>query len=409
MMTHARSAQRWLLIAGLYFTQGIPLGLAMEALPALLRRQGASLDSLAFLPLVGLPWVLKFLWASQVDNHGSDALGRRRSWILPMQALVLLCLAGAAWLGMASASAPAIIALAAIGSIASATQDIATDGLTAEHFHGPALARANALQIGGTMLGFFFGGSGCLLLIGMLGQHMALSILAVPVAGSLLLAWGWQERTTTQAAARPDRASLRGFIVRRGAWPLLFAAFLSAMTAVAGYGLSKLLLIDAGWPLEAVGQVGIVGGMVTVILGCGGGAWLVGRFGARRIFAGGIAVSAMAACLWIWLAGMSPALPVAWVWLATVSGCFGSGAASVAMMTMAMAFAGKGGQAGTDMTAIQSTRDLGEISTSSSLTAVAAQLGYAGSFMAGAAIAALTLAGFVALRRQTGDDGTPLA
>ena len=39
MMTHARSAQRWLLIAGLYFTQGIPLGLAMEALPALLRRQ----------------------------------------------------------------------------------------------------------------------------------------------------------------------------------------------------------------------------------------------------------------------------------------------------------------------------------------------------------------------------------
>lgn len=407
MMAHARSAHRWLLIAGLYFTQGILLGLAMEALPALLRRQGASLDSLAFLPLVGLPWVLKFLWASQVDNHWSVSLGRRRSWILPMQSLVLLCLAGAALLGVSSESAPAIIALAAIGSIASATQDIATDGLTAEHFDGPALARANALQVGGTMIGFFFGGSGCLLLMGVLGQHMALSILALPVACSLLLACWWQERST-QAIEKPDAASLRGFIVRSGAWPLLFAAFLSAMTAVAGYGLSKLLLVDAGWPLEAVGRVGIVGGMVTVVLGCGGGAWLVGRFGARPIFAGGIALSGVAACLWIWLAGMSPVLPQEWVWLATVLGCFGAGAASVAMMTMAMTFAGRGGQAGTDMTAIQSTRDLGEISTSSSLTAIASQVGYTGSFLAGAAIAAVTLAGFAASRREAEDDRRPL-
>lgn len=399
MIARSRSAHRWLLIAGLYFTQGIPLGLAMEALPTLLRRQGAPLDSLAFLPLVGLPWVLKFLWASQVDNHWSASFGRRRSWILPMQSLVLLCLVGAAMLGVSSESAPAIIALAAIGSFASATQDIATDGLTAEHFSGAALARANALQVGGTMVGFFLGGSGCLLLMGVLGQHTALSILALPVACSLLLAWWWREHAT-QAAAKPDGASLRGFIVRPGAWPLLLAAFLSAMTAVAGYGLSKLLLVDAGWPLEAVGLVGIVGGMVTVVLGCGGGSWLVGRYGARPIFATGLAISGAAACLWIWLAGRSPALPEEWVWLATLLGCFGAGGTSVAMMTMAMTFAGRGGQAGTDMTAIQSTRDLGEISTSSSLTAIASQMGYMGSFMAGAAIAAGTLIGFVVSRRK---------
>lgn len=407
MMARMPSEHRWLLIAGLYFSQGIPLGLAMEALPALLRRQGASLDSLAFLPLVGLPWVLKFLWASRVDNHWSASLGRRRSWILPMQSLVLLCLAGAAILGISSETAPAIIVLAAIGSIASATQDIATDGLTAEHFEGPALARANALQVGGTMIGFFFGGSGCLMLMGVLGQHVPLLILALPVACSLLLAWWWQERST-EAAAKPDAASLRGFIVRRGAWPLMFASFLSAMTAVAGHGLSKLLLIDAGWPLEAVGRVGMVGGVVTVVLGCGGGSWLVGRVGARCVFAGGIAISGGAACLWMWLAAMSPVLPQEWVWLATVLGCFGAGAASVAMMTMAMTFAGRGGQAGTDMTAIQSTRDLGEISTSSSLTAIASQMGYTGSFMTGAAIAAVTLVGFVASRREAEDERIPL-
>ena len=41
-------------------------------------------------------------------------------------------------------------------------RDIATDGLTAERFEGQALARANAVQVGGTMIGFFAGGPGCL-------------------------------------------------------------------------------------------------------------------------------------------------------------------------------------------------------------------------------------------------------
>lgn len=383
---HFRRVHLWLMVAALYFTQGLPLGLAMEALPALLRRQGASLEGLAFLPLVGLPWVLKFLWASRIDNLWSARLGRRRTWILPMQAMVLACMTAAAVLGVSSATAPLIIALAALGSLASATQDIATDGLSAEHFEGVALARANALQVGGTMVGFFCGGAGCLVLTGTLGQHAALGTLAAAVAVSLCLAWWWREPAAdTSVSRRP--ASLRAFIGRPGAAGLLLAAFLSAMTAVAGFGLSKLVLIDAGWAVEAVGRVGMAGGIVTVVLGCGGGAWLVGRFGARPVFAGGLVVSAMAAAGWAWLADLTPGLPHPLVWLATMLGSFGAGAASVAMMTMAMTFASRSGQAGTDMTAVQSTRDLGEVATSSSLTALAAQVGYGGSFLAGVGIA----------------------
>ncbi len=69
----------------LYLAQGIPMGIAMDALPAILRRAGTDLAALAFIPLVGLPWVVKFLWAPFVDNHWSVSLGRRRSWIIPMQ------------------------------------------------------------------------------------------------------------------------------------------------------------------------------------------------------------------------------------------------------------------------------------------------------------------------------------
>ncbi|MCV6798716.1 RhtX/FptX family siderophore transporter [Achromobacter ruhlandii] len=384
------------MIGALYFSQGIPLGVAMEALPTLLRRDGAPLHALAWLPLVGLPWVLKFLWAPQVDNRWRAALGRRRSWILPMQAVVLACLAAVAMTGIAAASAPWVVGLMALASLASATQDIATDGLTAERFDGQALARANAVQVGGTMVGFFAGGPGCLVLAGWLGQGVALTLLAAVVAFSLLMALGWREAALPAPAAAPRRATLAGFARRPGAWALVLAAFLAAMTAVAGYGLSKLFLVDAGWPVEAVGRLGMAGGAVTVLLGCGGGAWLVGRMGVRGALALGLAASGAAAAAWLAQAQGWAAQPTPTAYLAQALGSFGAGAASVALMTLAMRFAARGTQAGTDMTAVQSARDLGEILTSSLITALAARLGYAAGFGGGLLAAVATLA-FVAL------------
>lgn len=425
-MNRIANGRLFIMIGALYFSQGIPLGVAMEALPTLLRRDGAPLHALAWLPLVGLPWVLKFLWAPVVDNRWRPAAGRRRSWILPMQCVVLACLAAVAVSGISSASAAWVVGLMALASLASATQDIATDGLTAERFEGQALARANAVQVGGTMVGFFAGGPGCLMLAGHVGQTGALALLAAVVAFSLLMALGWRE-TALPAVAQgaavgppgapagpaesrsapaitpaspPRRATLAGFARRPGAWALALAAFLSAMTAVAGYGLSKLFLVDAGWAVQDVGRIGMAGGMVTVLLGCGGGAWLVGRIGARGALALGLAASGAAALAWLAQAqGWAPP-HAAMAYAAQGLGAFGAGAASVALMTLAMRFAARGEQAGTDMTAVQSARDLGEILTSSLVTALAAQLGYAAGFGGGLLAAAVTLV-FVAtaLRR----------
>ncbi len=170
-------------LALLYLSQGIPIGLAMDALPTLLRQDGAPLQALAFLPLVGLPWVVKFLWAPWVDNHWSRRLGRRRSWILPMQCMVLACLLGLATLGLGVASAGWAVGLLALASLASATQDIATDGMAAEHFSGELLAKVNAVQIAGVMIGFFGGGAGSLILAGHFGQRTAFLVMAcVPLA-----------------------------------------------------------------------------------------------------------------------------------------------------------------------------------------------------------------------------------
>ena len=377
-------------LALLYLSQGVPMGLAMDALPTLLRRDGAPLHALAFLPLVGLPWVGKFLWAPLVDNHGGRRLGRRRSWILPMQAMVCLCLLALAATGLGTAGAGWAVAAMVVASLCSATQDIASDGMAAEHFEGSLLAGVNAIQVAGVMVGFFVGGAGTLMLAGHFGQRTAFALLAgIPLLG-LLCALRLPAHGATQI--RPERgASLLRFARRPGAFSLLVLALLSAVTAVSGFGLSRLFLSDMGWSLEAIGQLGMAGGAVTIVAGCGGGAWLARRLGVWGAFSAGAVCAAVAAACWVGLSAHWLALRPGWVWTAAILGSLATGVTSVAMLTAGMRFASRGGQAGTDVTAVQSTRDLGEMLASSMLVALAARAGYPGGFAVGATLAIVAL------------------
>ncbi|WP_242196917.1 MULTISPECIES: RhtX/FptX family siderophore transporter [unclassified Pseudomonas] len=389
-----------LTFALLYLSQGICFGIAMDAMPTLLRHDGAALHALAFLPLVGLPWVIKFIWAPQVDNHWSPRLGRRRSWIIPMQVLVLLCIVTLASIGLSVATAGVAVGLLIVASLASATQDIATDGMAAEYFTDNMLARINAIQVGGTMVGFFVGGAGTLLLSGALGQTTAFSLLAlVPLLSLVCVGW---LHVAPAKDTQPDvaHASLWRFIKRPKALALVLLALLSAMTSVSGFGLSKLFLNDAGWSLQAIGQLGMSGGMVTVVLGCGGGAWLIRVLGLWPTFMLAVGMAGVAALTWLLQATGMLATQTGLIWLAVGLGSFATGATSVVIMTASMAFAAQSDQAGTDMTAVQSTRDLGEMLSSTLLVGLTAQAGYSGGFLAGMVMAVLALLVALNLSRQ---------
>ncbi|MEL5395831.1 RhtX/FptX family siderophore transporter [Serratia nevei] len=374
----------------LYFSQGIPIGIAMDALPTLLRHDGASLQALAFLPLVGLPWVVKFLWAPLVDNHWSPRFGRRRSWIIPLQCVVTLCLILLSAVGIFAAAAGLCVALLAVASLASATQDIATDGMAAEHVSGELLSRVNAIQIAGVMSGFFVGGAGMMMLSARVGVQGALLAMAIFPAVSLLAIGRFRQHADLppeRADSRP--ASLLRTLRRRGAARLLTLTLLSAVTAVSGFGLAKLFLTDHGWTPAQVGQIGMAGGMVTLVLGCGGGAWLVSRLGVWKAFAVGLGCALCASLCWLAMANWG--LQSGGVIAAVMGGALASGVTSVAIMTAGMQFAAQGDQAGTDMTMVQSSRDIGEMVSNMLMVGMTASLGYRFSFALAAALAVLLL------------------
>ena len=83
------------LLVLLYFLQGVPMGLAMGSVPFLLKPH-MSYSALGVFSLAAYPYSLKLLWSPIVDGVWSPKLGRRKSWIMPIQ---MLSGFGMIWLG----------------------------------------------------------------------------------------------------------------------------------------------------------------------------------------------------------------------------------------------------------------------------------------------------------------------
>ncbi|EPS99609.1 hypothetical protein FOMPIDRAFT_1124161 [Fomitopsis schrenkii] len=85
MSTRDRRAIVLLII--LYLIQGFPVSPSVRSLPFLLREH-LSYSQLATFSLASYPYSLKLFWSPIVDAVYTPKLGRRKSWIIPMQFLV---------------------------------------------------------------------------------------------------------------------------------------------------------------------------------------------------------------------------------------------------------------------------------------------------------------------------------
>lgn len=111
------------------FASGLPVALLVGTLNAWLGEAKVSLTTIGVLSWIGLAYAFKFLWSPLVDRAAPPLfarLGRRKAWLVPCQVAIALVLA------LLSVTDPTtalgtFAALAVIGALASATQDIAVD------------------------------------------------------------------------------------------------------------------------------------------------------------------------------------------------------------------------------------------------------------------------------------------
>ncbi len=173
---HAFAHPRVVTMLFLGFSAGLPLWLIFSSLSLWLREAGVDRSVVTFFSWAALGYSFKFIWAPLVDNLPlpilTRNLGRRRSWILFAQLLVILAII------VMSSIDPAenqmnlgYLALAAVMlGFSSATQDIVIDAYRIESAELDLQALMSSTYIAGYRIGLLVSGAGALYLASYFGS-----------------------------------------------------------------------------------------------------------------------------------------------------------------------------------------------------------------------------------------------
>jgi PAT family beta-lactamase induction signal transducer AmpG len=283
MNQNTRSPATWVL--SLYFAQGLPFFMVNVVAGLMLKSLGVGNDEIArWTGLLGLAWVFKPLWSPLLEAAPS------KKWlVVGFQFAGALALAGVALALQLPAFFAAVIVVLAVASIASASHDIACDGL----YIASLSAKSRAVYAG--WLGACFNGAklfamgGLVILAGRLEQKLgalmawsAVFVLAALVMAVLAAYHVWalpdtrgaaSEQATKLSGTLPD--VIREFFRLPGVWLaiafiVLFRAgeaqvqtigplFLKEARAAGGLGLATT---EVGWSYGTAGTLAFLAGSV---------------------------------------------------------------------------------------------------------------------------------------------------
>jgi PAT family beta-lactamase induction signal transducer AmpG len=129
LLKAALSTRKAAIMLAFGFSSGLPFALLIGTLNAWLGEAKINLATIGVLSWAGLSYSFKFLWSPLVDRLKLpvlERLGRRKSWIILCQAVLVASFAGLAATNPGT-NIGTFAVFAVIGAIASATQDIAID------------------------------------------------------------------------------------------------------------------------------------------------------------------------------------------------------------------------------------------------------------------------------------------
>ena len=312
------------LMLGLGFSSGLPFLLTAATLGYWLRDAGTSLKAIGFISWVGLAYSFKFIWAPIVDRvspPGLGRLGRRRSWLIFTQALLIAGLIAMALIRPEGGLVP-LGAAALFVALASATQDTALDALRIEAAEDE---EELGLLTGGYQLGYRLAVLASDALILILAQH-----LSWPIAYGIMAALMLVGVASTLMIREPERADQvladkRPLWTPRGFVDAVVGPFVEFFRSYGLLALVMLLMItlyrlpefvmgpmatpfyhDLGLTKDFVGGIRITTGLIGTLCGITAGGVLAAALGRMRGLVVGALLQGLAVASFALLAVLGP-------------------------------------------------------------------------------------------------------
>ncbi len=313
------------------FSAGLPLLLVFGTLSFWLREAGIDRTTIGFLSWVGLAYGFKWVWSPLVDRMPlpwlTRTLGRRRSWLLASQAVIMLALVCMAMTDPQQSLAPVVWCAIAV-AIGSATQDIALDAFRIESADTEHQAALAATYQTGYRLAMIWSGAGALWIAARAEIPSAVAGVAAPyqhgpwqiaylvmaasmLPGVLTVLFSQEPLQRAIAPSKNIGEWLRGALVApfadfigRYRWQ---AALILAL--IATYRISDVVMgimanpfyVDMGFSKDEVAAVTKVYGVAMTLVGAFVGGVLSLRMGVMRVLMLGAVLSASSNLLFAWL------------------------------------------------------------------------------------------------------------
>jgi len=313
------------------FSAGLPLLLVFGTLSFWLREAGIDRTTIGFLSWVGLAYGFKWAWSPLVDRMPipllTAALGRRRSWLLLSQLVIMVALLCMAMTDPQAALAPVVWCAVAV-AFASATQDIALDAFRIESADVQHQAALAATYQTGYRLAMIWSGAGALWIAARAEVPAAVAGVAAPyqhepwqlayvvmalsmLPGVLTVLMSREPVAAPIAPSKGIRQWLQSALVapfadflQRYRWQ---AALILAL--IATYRISDVVMgimanpfyVDMGFSKDEVAAVTKVYGVIMTLAGAFIGGALALRMGVMRVLMLGAALSAATNLLFAWL------------------------------------------------------------------------------------------------------------
>ena len=309
------------------FSAGLPLLLVFGTLSFWLREAGVDRTTIGHLSWVGLAYGVKWMWSPLVDRLPipllTRMLGRRRSWLLLSQAVIMLALVGMAYTDPRMALTPIVWGALAV-AFGSATQDIALDAYRIE---SAAIERQGALAATyqtGYRLAMIWAGAGVLWIAARAEvadaahyqpaawQTAYLVMAASMLLGVLTVLLSPEPVREPLAPAKSVADWLQGALVApfadfigRYRWQAVLILCLIALYRISDVVMGIManpFYVDMGYTKDEVAAVTKIYGVIMTLAGAFAGGALALRFGVMRVLMLGAVLSAASNLLFAWLA-----------------------------------------------------------------------------------------------------------
>lgn len=262
------------LIFLLGFSSGLPLALVGSTLQAWFATAGLPVKTITLLSLIHLPYLYRIVWGPLLDYFTPFSLGKRRSWIVIMQIVLLLGFILLSWLSPLTETYW-MAALALLLACFSAAQDVAIDAHRIEYLPPSKHGLGASLAVFGYRTALMISGGLALVIAEHYGFSTTYRLMSIFIVVGIIAILISKEPShpplKKTSFSKACTLPLIEFFKRPGiGWIfcfIIFYKFGEAFTATTSSVVTPFLIQGLGFSLEIIGYFNKILGIVSILIG----------------------------------------------------------------------------------------------------------------------------------------------